>query len=278
MSVESMKPCNHLILCRPLLLLPSIFPSISVFSNESALHMRWAKHWSCSVSPSNEYSVLISIRADWLDLLAVQGTLKSLLQHYNWKASILWCPAFFIVQLSYPYMTTGKTIALTHSPRVSLPHRSESSTPVPSTPLVKSIGFADPVANPNSATWLLQSSPDRFVAKSSNDAAQTQSSHARNDSSYYLKRKAPDSSAWLWWFSMLSLLTTSQLSHSPTLNYCPTRSAGGPNMYKRMNLRFWGTRVGGCIGAYQPFHEHFTWAFLTNGLWEVSVSGRCIIF
>lgn len=118
--------------------------------------------------------------------------------------------------------------------------------------------------------WLLRSSPDRFVAKSSNDAAQTQSSHARNDSSYYLKRKAPDSSAWLWWLSMLSLLTTSQLSHSPTLNYCPTRSAGGPNMDKRMNLRFWGTRVGGCSGAYQPFHEHFTWAFLTNGLWEVS--------
>ena len=113
MSVESMKPSNHLILCRPLLLLPSLFPSIRVFSNESALRIRWPKYWSRSISPSNEYSVLISIRADWFDLLADQGTLKSLLQHYNWKAPILRCPAFFMVHLSHPYMTTGKTTALT---------------------------------------------------------------------------------------------------------------------------------------------------------------------
>ena len=108
-------PSNHLILCHPLLLLPSIFPSIRVFSNESALHIRWPKYWSFSfnISPSNEYSGLISFRLDWLDLLAVQGTLKCLLQHHSSKASILWCSAFFIVQLSYPYLTTGKTIALT---------------------------------------------------------------------------------------------------------------------------------------------------------------------
>ena len=108
-------PSNHLILCRPLLLLPSIFPSIKVFSNESALHIRWPKYWSCSfnISPSNEHPGQISFRMDWLDLLAVQGTLKSLLQHYNSKASILRHSAFFTVQLSYPYMTTGKTIALT---------------------------------------------------------------------------------------------------------------------------------------------------------------------
>ena len=106
---------NHLILCHPLLLLPSIFPSIRVFSNESALHIRWPKYWSFSfnISPSNEHSGLISFRMDWLDLLAVQGTLKSLLQHHSTKASILWHSAFFIVQLSHPYMTTGKTIALT---------------------------------------------------------------------------------------------------------------------------------------------------------------------
>ena len=106
-------PFNHLILCRPLLLLPSIFPSIRVFSNESAVHMRWPKYWSFSfsISPSKEHPGLI-FRMDWLDLLAVQGTLKSLLQHYSSKASILWCSAFFIVQLSHPYMTTGKTIAL----------------------------------------------------------------------------------------------------------------------------------------------------------------------
>ena len=108
-------PSNHLILCRPLLLLPSIFPSIRVFSNESALHIRWPKFWSFSfnISPSNENSGLISFRMDWLDLPAIQGTLKSLLQHHSSKASILQCSAFFIVQLSYPYMTTEKTIALT---------------------------------------------------------------------------------------------------------------------------------------------------------------------
>ena len=108
-------PSNHLILCHPLLLLPSIFPSIRVFSNESVLPIRWPKYWSFSFSicPSNEYSGLISFRMDWLDLLAVQETLKSLLQHYSSKAPILQCPTFFIVQLSHPYMTTGKTIALT---------------------------------------------------------------------------------------------------------------------------------------------------------------------
>ena len=115
MSIESVMPSNHLILCRPLLLLPSIFPSIRVFSNESVLHIKWPKYWSFSfnISPSNEYSRLISFRMDWFDLLAVQGTLKSLLQHHSSKASILWLSAFFIVQLSHPYMTTGKTIALT---------------------------------------------------------------------------------------------------------------------------------------------------------------------
>ena len=115
MSIESVMPSNHLILCCPLLLLPSIFPSIRVFSNESALRIRWTKYWSFSfsISPSNEHPGLISFRMDWLDLLAVQGTLKSLLQHHSSKASILLCSAFFIVQLSHPYMTTGKTIALT---------------------------------------------------------------------------------------------------------------------------------------------------------------------
>ena len=108
-------PSNHLIFCHALLLLPSIFPSIRVFSNESALHIRWPKYWSFSfsISPSNKYSGLISFRMDWLDLLAVQGTLKSLLQHHNSKAPILRCSAFLIFQLSHPYMTTGKTIALT---------------------------------------------------------------------------------------------------------------------------------------------------------------------
>ena len=108
-------PSNHLILCPPLLLLPSIFPSIRVFSNESALRIRWPKYWSFSfnISPYNEYPGLISFRMDWLDLLAVQGTLKSLLQCHSSKTSILWCSAFFIVQLSYPYMATGNTIALT---------------------------------------------------------------------------------------------------------------------------------------------------------------------
>ena len=115
MSIESVMPSNHLILCHPLLLLPSIFPSIRVFSNESILLIKWPKHWSVSfsISSSSEYSGLISFRMDWLDLLAVQGTLKSLLQHHSSKASILWCSASFIVQLSHPYMTTGKTIALT---------------------------------------------------------------------------------------------------------------------------------------------------------------------
>ena len=113
MSIELVMPSNHLILCCPLLLPPSIFPSIRVFSNESVLHIRWPKYWSFSFSPSNEYSGLISFRMDWLDLLAVQGTLKSLLQHHSSKASILQHSAFFIVQLSRPYMTTGKTIALT---------------------------------------------------------------------------------------------------------------------------------------------------------------------
>ena len=114
MSIESVIPSNHLILCRPLLS-PSIFPSVRAFSNKSALHIRWPKYWSFSfnVSPSNEYSGLISFRMDWLDLLAVQGTCKSLLRHYSSKASILWHSAFFTVQLSHPYMTTGKTIALT---------------------------------------------------------------------------------------------------------------------------------------------------------------------
>ena len=112
MSIESVMPSNHLILCHPLLLLPSVFPSIRVFSNVLALHTRWPKHWSFSISPSNEYSGLISFRIDWFDLLAVQETLKSLLQHHSSKASILRCLAFFIVHLSHQYMTSGKTIAL----------------------------------------------------------------------------------------------------------------------------------------------------------------------
>ena len=113
--MESVMQSNHLILCRPLLLSPSIFPSIRVFSNESALRIRWPKYWSFSfsISPSNEHSGLISFRMDWLDLFAVQGTLMSLLQHHSSKASVLRCSAFFIVQVSHPYMTTGKTIALT---------------------------------------------------------------------------------------------------------------------------------------------------------------------
>ena len=114
MSIESVMASNHLILCRPLLLLPSIFPSIRVFSNESVLRIRWPKYWSFSfnISPSNEHPGLISFRMDWLDLLAVQGTLKSLLQHHSSKASVLQCSAFFMVQFSHPYMTTGKTTAL----------------------------------------------------------------------------------------------------------------------------------------------------------------------
>ena len=115
MSIESVMPSNHLILCYPLLLLPSIFPRIRVLSNESVLHIRWPKYWSFSfnISPSNEYLELISFRMDWLDLLGFQGTLKSLLQHHSLKASVLQHSAFFIDQLSHPYMTRGKTIALT---------------------------------------------------------------------------------------------------------------------------------------------------------------------
>ena len=113
MSIKLVMPSNRLILCCPLLLLPSIFPSIRVFSNESVLHIRWLNYWSFNFIPSNEYSGLISFRMDWLDLLAVKGTLKSLLQHHSSKASILRCSAFFTVQLSHPYMTTGQTITLT---------------------------------------------------------------------------------------------------------------------------------------------------------------------
>ena len=115
MSIESVMPSNHLILCCPLLPLPSIFPSIRVFSNQSVLCIRWAKYWSFSfsISPFNEYSGLISFRMDWLDVIAVQGILKTLLQHHSLKESIIWCSAFFIVQLSHPYMITRKTTALT---------------------------------------------------------------------------------------------------------------------------------------------------------------------
>ena len=113
MSIELMMPSKHLILCHPFLLLSSVFSSIKVFSNESAFHIRWPKYWSFSISPTNEYSGLISFRIDYFDLLAVQGTLNSLLQHHSSKASILWCSAFFMVQLSCSYTTTGKTIALT---------------------------------------------------------------------------------------------------------------------------------------------------------------------
>ena len=116
MSIESVMPSNHLILCHPLLLLPSIFSSIRVFSNKSVLHIRWPKYWSFSfnISAFKEYSGLISFRMNWLNLLALQGALKSLLQHHSSKASILQCSALFIVQVSHPYMTTGKTIALTY--------------------------------------------------------------------------------------------------------------------------------------------------------------------
>ena len=121
MSIESVMPSNHLILCRSLLFLPSIFPSTRVFSGESVLRFRWPKYWSFSfsISPSNEYSGLISFRIDWFDLLAVQGTLKSILQHHSSKASVLRHSAFFMVQLSCPYITTGKTIALTKRTFVS---------------------------------------------------------------------------------------------------------------------------------------------------------------
>ena len=126
-SIESVMPSNHLILCHPLLLPSSIFPSIRVFANGSVLRIRWPKYWSFSfnVSPSNEYSGLISFRMDWLDLLAVQGTLKSLLQHHSSNASVLGCSAFFIVQLSHSYMTTGKTTALTRQPSFCLGTRFE---------------------------------------------------------------------------------------------------------------------------------------------------------
>ena len=122
MSIELVMPSNHLILCCPLLLLPSVFPSIRIFSNELALHIRRPKYWSFSfsISPFNENSRLISFRIDWFDFLAVQGTLKSLLQHHSSKASILWCSTFFMVQLSHPYMTTGKTIALTRQTILSV--------------------------------------------------------------------------------------------------------------------------------------------------------------
>ena len=131
MSIKPVMASNHLILCRPLLLLPSIFPSIKVFSNQSALRIRWPKYWSFNfcISPSSEYSGLISFRIDWLDLLAVQGTLKSLLQQHGSKASIFQYSAFFIVQLSHPYMATGKTIALT---RWQGPHPND---PIPSMPM-----------------------------------------------------------------------------------------------------------------------------------------------
>ena len=120
MSIQSVMPSNHFFFCHPLLLLPSIFPTVRVFSSESALCTRWPKNWSFSfsISPSNEYSGLISFRMDWLDLLAAQGILKSLLQHHSSKASILQCSAFFMVQLSHPYVTTGKTIALTRQTSV----------------------------------------------------------------------------------------------------------------------------------------------------------------
>ena len=135
-SIESMMPSSHLILCRPLLLLPPIPPSIRVFYNESPLCMRWPKYWSFSfsISPSKEHPGLISFRMDWLDLLAVQGTLKSLLQHHSSKTSILWHSAFFTVQLSHPYMTTGKTIALAKANRV-LPREctGHSKHPLPTT-------------------------------------------------------------------------------------------------------------------------------------------------
>ena len=112
-SIESVVPSDHLILCHPLLLLPSIFPSIRIFSCESALHIRWPKYWSFNISPSNDYSGLISFRIDWFDFLAAQGSLKSLLQQHNLKASVIWFSALFMVQFSHLYMTTGKTIALT---------------------------------------------------------------------------------------------------------------------------------------------------------------------
>ena len=143
MSVESVMPSNRLILCHPLLLLPSLFPSIRVFSNESVLCIRWPKYWSFSfsISLSSEYSGLISFRMDWLDLLAVQGTLKSLLQHHSSKASIPWCSAFFIVQLSHLYMTTGKTIALTRQTNLDSVLKSRGITLPTKVHLVKAMVF-----------------------------------------------------------------------------------------------------------------------------------------
>ena len=133
MSIESVMPSNHLILCQPLLLLPSILPSIRIFSNESAFHIRWPEYWSLSlsfsISPSNEYSGLISFRIDWFDLLAVHGTLKSLLQHHSSKGSILSRSAFSMAQLSHPYLTTGKTIALTRQTFVGKVMSLLSNTP-----------------------------------------------------------------------------------------------------------------------------------------------------
>ena len=134
MSIELVMPSNHLILCHPLLLLPSIFPSIKVFSNELALCIRWPKYWSFSISPSNEYSGFISFRIDWFNMLAVQRTLKSLLQHHSSKASILWYSAFFMAQFSHPHMTTGKTIGL-RAPKLKVP-TGHSQEPVGHTSLL----------------------------------------------------------------------------------------------------------------------------------------------
>ena len=141
MSIESVKPSYHLILCRPLLLLPSVFPSTRVFSSESVLRIRWPNYWSFSfsISPSNEYSGLISFRMDWLDLLAVQGTLKSLLQHHSSKALVLQDSVFFIVQLLPPYMTTGKTIALTRL----ISSKSSKYFPVSETPFINEASVAN---------------------------------------------------------------------------------------------------------------------------------------
>ena len=137
MSIESVMPSSHLILCHPLLLLPRIPPSIRVFSNESVLRMRWPKYWSFSfsISPSNEHSGLISFRMNWLDLLAVQGTVKGLLQHHSSKASVLQNSAFFIVQLSHPYMTTGKTINLTAAAAKSLQSCPTLCDPIDGSPM-----------------------------------------------------------------------------------------------------------------------------------------------
>ena len=159
MSVESMMPSNHLILCRPLLL-PSIFPSIRVFSSESALHIRWPKYWSVSfsISPSNEYSGLISFRIDWFDPLAVQGTHKSIPQHHSLKASILWRSAFFMVQFSHLYMTTGKTM------RASLMVQMVKNLPAILETRVLSLGWEDPPGEGNGNPFqysCLENSMDR---------------------------------------------------------------------------------------------------------------------